>query len=114
MPAQNPAQALVALRAQLSALQATVDALADSLESPGDELLGVRECRALGVGRDALLAGAARGELELTRGPRQRLQVRRSELARWLESKPYAPAQPSEPVQSLEDWKRSVLRKVAP
>ncbi|MEI9936673.1 MAG: hypothetical protein WDO69_05565 [Pseudomonadota bacterium] len=112
MPAQNPAQALAALRAQAEALTLAIDTLAASLAAPGDELLGVRECRALRVGRDALLAAAKRGEVQLSRGPRQRLQVRRSELEKWLQSRPYVAPAASEPVQSLEDWQRSVLRKV--
>jgi hypothetical protein len=108
--------ASAALRVQAAALRAqadALDALASTLVSERDELLGVAQCRALGVGRDALLAAAARGEIAITRGPRQRLQVTRHELDRWLASKPYVVAAKSEPVASLAEWERSVRRKVA-
>jgi hypothetical protein len=111
--ASNPAQALAALRAQAVALTLAIDTLAASLEAPGDELLGVAQCKALGVGRDALLAAAGRAELELTRGPRQRLQVRRSELERWLSSRPYVPSAKAEHVTSIAEWEKSVRRKAA-
>jgi hypothetical protein len=111
----NPSAA--ALRAQAVALRASADALdllAETLpDATGDALLGVAECRALGVGRDALLAAAARGEISVTRGPRQRLQVTRRELDRWLASRPYVPTAKTEPVASLAEWERSVRRKVA-
>jgi len=91
-----------ALLAQATALRAQADALevlADTLpDAANDDLLGVADCAAqYGVGRDALKRAAERGELAVTRGPRQRLQVRRSELRTWLESKP-AHAAPR------EDW----------
>ena len=111
MNAPNAAEALRAQAAALRAQAATLDALAECLGgNPGSDLLGVAECRALGVGRDALLAGAARGELKLTRGPRQKLQVERAELKRWLASKPYAIPAAKEPVPDLDAWERSVRR----
>lgn len=116
MPApRGTAVALVrAARAQVSALLDQLDTLAAELEQPRDELLGVTECKALGVGRDALKAAAERGELEITRGPKQRLQVTRSELDRWLKSKPYAPKATNEPEPDqaalAADWERRVRR----
>ena len=107
----NTPNAAEALRAQAVALRvqaAALEALAESLADPVSDLLGVAECRAIGVGRDALLAGAARGELRLTRGPRQRLQVERGELWRWLASKPYAAPAAKEPAPDLDAWERSV------
>ena len=104
--------ASAALRVQAAALRAqadTLEALAATLGPEADELLGVRDCKALGVGRDALLAAADRGELQVSRGPRQRLQVRKSELDRWLSSKPYQPRD-REPAPDLEAWERSVRR----
>lgn len=105
-----------ALRAQAVALRVqadTLDALARALESEApDTLLGVEECSALGVGRDALRGAAKRGELEISQGPRGKLLVRRSALEAWLRSRPYKPevrgAREAEP--DLEAWERSVRR----
>lgn len=93
--------AAAALMAQAAALRAQADvleALAATLtDTAGDELLGVAECtKRFGVGRDAIKAAAARGELSVSRGPRQRLLVRRSALVAWLESKPMRGAERAE------------------
>lgn len=86
----SPAAALraqaTALRAQADALEALAVALPDAA---ADDLIGVAECAGeYGVGRDALKRAAERGELAVSRGPRQRLLVRRSAIVAWLESKP--------------------------
>jgi hypothetical protein len=92
--------ARAALLAQAAALRAQADvleALASTLpDAAGDELLGVKECAALGVGRDALRAAAERGELNVSRGVRGKLLVRRSALVAWLESKPVKGAERAE------------------
>lgn len=97
--------AAVALRAQATALRAqadALDALAASLPdvyADADTLLGVAECsEGYGVGRDALKRAAERGELVVSRGPRQRLLVKRSALVAWLASKPLQPS------EALDDW----------
>lgn len=105
-----------ALRAQAAALRAQADALealaATLPDVAGDALLGVRECAALGVGRDALRGAARRGELEVNQGPRGKLLVRRSALEAWLLSRKYKPearaAREAEP--DLDAWERSVRR----
>jgi hypothetical protein len=106
-----------ALRAQAASLRQQADALdtcASALESAApDTLLGVEECRALGVGRDALRGAARRGELAVSQGPRGKLLVRRSALEAWLSSRQYKPEarateNASEP--DLAAWERSVRR----
>lgn len=55
-----------------------------------DELLDVTRARAeFGVGRDGLKNAADRGEITLSRGARGKLWVTRTELRRWLDSRPY-------------------------
>ena len=85
--------AATALRAQALALRAqadALDALASTLpDAPDGELLGVAECsKRFGVGRDAIKRAAERGELRVSRGPRQRILVRRADLEAWLVSRP--------------------------
>ncbi|MES1185093.1 MAG: helix-turn-helix domain-containing protein [Myxococcales bacterium] len=85
--------ARAALVAQAKALRAQADALealAATLPTvEADDLIGVAECAAkYNVGRDALRRASERGELAVSRGPRQRLLVRRSAVVAWLESKP--------------------------
>ncbi|MEO7032196.1 MAG: hypothetical protein ABI548_00115 [Polyangiaceae bacterium] len=109
----NPSAA--ALLAQVAVLRSQADAIeaiARSLEPEDD--LGVDDCREIfGVGRDAIKSAAARGELEVTRGVRGKLLVKRSALQAWLASKPYVPPARDEPAQDAEAWQRSVLRKGA-
>lgn len=105
----SPAEALRAQAAALRAQADVLEALAASLAPEADDLLDVAACKALGVGRDALLGAADRGELALARGPRRKLLVRRSELERWLASKPYQ-ARDRERAPDLEAWTRSVMR----
>lgn len=88
-----------ALRAQASALRAQADALEALAEtvpdSTADELIGVEECASrYRVGRDALRGAAQRGELEVSRGPRNRLLVQRGALEAWLRSRPFEGATP--------------------
>jgi len=116
VPTKTEGGTSVVLRAQAAALRVQADvleALAATLGPESDDLLGVDECKARGVGRDALTAAAQRGELELTRGPRKRLQVRRSELDRWLASKPYTPTAKAEPAASLDECERRVRRRAS-
>jgi hypothetical protein len=62
------------------------------------------------VGRGAILAGANRGDLELSRGPRRKLLVRAAELERWLTGRKYWPVREPAP-ESMEEWERQVRRK---
>lgn len=105
-----------ALRAQAAALRLQADAL-DTLASAAessepDALLGVEECSALGVGRDALRGAARRGELDVSQGPRGKLLVRRSALEAWLSSRKYRPSARAERAAEpdLDAWERSVRR----
>jgi hypothetical protein len=74
----------LARAARLRAAAATADPTAD------DEHLDVKQTHAeYGVARDGLKNAADRGELAITLGARGKLLVRRSELVRWLDSRPY-------------------------
>jgi len=105
-----------ALRAQAAALRAQADALealaATLPDVAADELLGVKACAALGVGRDALRGAARRGELDISQGPRGKLLVKRSALEAWLRSRPYKPTAAA-PVADLAAWDRSMRSKGA-
>ena len=113
--AKTGGAASAALRAQATALRVqadTLDALAASLAPEADELLDLAACKALDVGRDALKGAADRGELQVSRGPRGKLLVRRSALEAWLSSRPYKPTQ-TEAAPDLDAWERSVTRKAS-
>jgi hypothetical protein len=102
--------ALVSARATVASLEA---ALADAENNGASELLDVAAVRKqYGVGRDALKAAAKRGELELSRGPRRRLLVKRDVLEAWLGSRPYEPPI-AEPVADVEQWKAEAERRIA-
>jgi hypothetical protein len=81
---------LAAALAQARALAATLEAElklleADDARPGGDEVLGVQAARAhFRVGRATLLRGARDGELELMRGARGKLLVRRRDLEAFL------------------------------
>ena len=70
-----------------------IEALAKSLpEGDEDPLLGVDEAQAeFGVGRGTIATAAAAGDLSASRGARGKILVRRSELARWIDSRPFKP-----------------------
>lgn len=99
-----------AIEAALATARATVAALEALLIAPDareTDLLDAKATMATyGVARDGLLAAASRGELDLHRGPRNRILVDRSELERWLRSRPHRPsARPrSEPPSDLAAW----------
>lgn len=105
-----------ALRVQAQALRAqadTLDALADAVERDApDALLGLKELREHGVGRAALLGAADRGELAVSRGPRGRLQVRRSELDRWLASRPVERRQHDANIVDMDAWDRAAAERL--
>jgi hypothetical protein len=114
-PDSAAAMAGAALRLQVAALRAQADALealSNTLGSYDDELLDVAACsKRFDVGREALRGAAARGELEISHGPRRKLLVKRRALEAWLASKPYKPtAKNSEPAPDLEAWERRVRR----
>lgn len=85
------------LNAALMALRATVALLEAELEeherSPAnDQQLGVGELFAeFKVGRGTVQTAVAAGELTASRGARGKILVARSEVERWLRSRPYKP-----------------------
>jgi hypothetical protein len=111
-----------ALLAQADALEAqagTLRALATSLpDATVDEQLTLAQIREqFGYGDEAIRAAIARGELAGTRGPRQRIEVRRSELERWRAStpahvKPRARRRGAD-VIDLDTWERECDRELA-
>lgn len=84
-------------------------AVAEALVTGGrQDLLDLRQVsERYSVGRDALLAAANRGEVELSQGPRRKFLIRAAELERWLTQKKYTPRDRTVPVD-LEDWDRQV------
>jgi hypothetical protein len=96
----------------LATARATVATLEAALAGAGDpatDLLSERQTMAeYGVARDGLLAAAARGEITLSRGPRNRIQVERQEIERWMKARPFAPRRKRrvavEPANDLDTW----------
>jgi hypothetical protein len=90
-----------ALQAQAAALRATADALdalalaAAAPSADGSDWLDLPAlAREYGLKRGALLAAADRGELTVSRGPRQKLLISRAEIERFLSAKAYVPRAP--------------------
>jgi hypothetical protein len=103
-------------QAQLMRLQAdTLDALADALpDNEADELLDASQAlESYGIGRDGILAAVDRGELEAIRGARKKLLVRRSEIERWIASRPVKPRpRKVEAESSIDAWEAEVERAI--
>jgi len=103
------------IEAALASARATVATLEAALEGADDnetELLDVATVREeYGIGRDALKAAEARGELELLRGPRNKLLVERGKLEAWRRSRPNKPTE-RRPVADLEAWKTQAMRSL--
>jgi len=69
-----------------------IDALANALpDGDNDPLLGVEDLKPYKCGRGTLQTAAENGELTVSRGSRGKLLVRKSELERWIASRPYKP-----------------------
>jgi hypothetical protein len=108
---------LASARALVASLEA---ALAAALEPRQPDLLDSRQALAeFGIGRDGLLAASDRGEIRITRGARNKILVERSELQRWVRSRPVAPRQERQraaPATDLDAWDREAgaeLRAIA-
>ncbi len=71
---------------------ATLEAALAPEAEPTDEALTLEQIsEQYHYGPDAIRAAIARGEVAATRGPRSRIEVRRSELERWRASRPVTP-----------------------
>ncbi|HET9954372.1 MAG TPA: hypothetical protein VFQ61_07705 [Polyangiaceae bacterium] len=57
------------------------------------------------VGRDALVAAAKRGEVELSQGPRRKFLIRARELEQWLTRRKYVPPALAT-AKDLQEWDR--------
>lgn len=105
-----------AQRQNAEALEALAAVLPDDGETD-DPLLGTKQIFAeTGLGHDGVKAAAERGELAVSRGPRGKLLVARSELRRYLQSKPVQPRKVEPAAQSLDDWEaqaQGALRSIA-
>lgn len=84
----------------MTALEA---ALADPVDRSAEQLDARQTLAEYRVGRDGLLAAGRRGELSLTRGPRNRVLVERQEIERWLKSRPLRPNQKAKPGPANDD-----------
>ena len=72
-----------------------------------DELLDLRQVEArFGVSAGTARAAIRRGDVSASRGPRQRLLVRESEIERWLTSRPVQPRRKQESVVDLSTWEQ--------
>jgi excisionase family DNA binding protein len=85
------------LEAALSAARATVSLLEAELEdtergNDTEPLLGLDELMGqYKIGRGTVQSAVERGELAASRGARGKILVTRSEVERWLKSRPYKP-----------------------
>ena len=61
-----------------------------------------------GIGRDALLAAARRGDIELSRGPRRKIWVRGYEIEQWITDHKFVPTSRKAEPTNLEEWDRQV------
>lgn len=96
-------------RKQLDLIETLAKALPDADTDP---LLGVDEAQSeFGVGRGTIATAAAAGELSASRGARGKVLVRRSELERWIASRPFKPGprrvEETDDGDALEDALRS-------
>lgn len=104
------------LEAALSAARATVALIeaeleqADATGADGAQLLNMQQTLAeFGIGHNAVKAAAERGELAVSRGARGRLMVERSELRRYIKSRPVR-ARKAAPAANISDWERDAER----
>jgi hypothetical protein len=100
--------ALASAKASVTILEALLDAT-PMVEGQGSDLLNVDQTlEQYQIGRDGLLNASRRGEIALVRGARNRIMVERSELERWIKSRPVqprkAPVEP--PAADLDAWDR--------
>lgn len=89
---------------------------AESADGPADELLNMEAAlKRFGIGRDGLLAAAARGELQLHRGPRRKLLVSKLALEAWLRSRPVSPRPRRNPAEviDIDAWEREADQRMA-
>lgn len=92
-----------ALELQAQTLRATAKAL-DAAPPDSGPLLGTVELkRDFHVTREVLRAAVDRGELEVFRGAKGRIQVRRSEIERWIESRKWTPKAPKRTTAAAAD-----------
>ena len=110
-----------ALEAALATARATVATLELALavaDEPVDELLDLKKIKVeYSIGDEAVRNAISRGELAATRGPRQRIEVRRSELERWrgatpVHVRPRASRRGAE-VIDLDAWEREADAQMA-
>jgi hypothetical protein len=100
--------ALASAKASVTILEALLEQT-PMVEGQGSDLLTVDQTlEQYRIGRDGLLNASGRGELHLVRGARNRIMVERSELERWIKSRPVQPRKaPAAPAAAdLDAWDR--------
>jgi hypothetical protein len=99
--------ALASAKASVTILEALLDATPTG-EGQGSDLLDCEQTlEQYKIGRDGLLRAQRRDELRLVRGARNRIMVERSELERWIKSRPVHPRKaPAPAATDLEAWER--------
>jgi hypothetical protein len=116
---------LAAKRRRLEAVLDVARALVRTLEAelvdfevaepPDDTLLGLAELKdRYSIGRDALLAAHERREIEVIRGTRHRLLVRRSAVEGWLRSRSGTVKARARrpPVATIDEWEADATREL--
>jgi hypothetical protein len=92
-----------ALRTQADTLEAHANALPDG--EAADPLLDTKQALAeFGIGHDGIKSAIERGELSASRGARGKILIARSELRRYLQSKPVHPRKATPAAETLDDW----------
>jgi hypothetical protein len=72
-----------------------------------DPLLDTKQALAeFGIGHDGIKSAIERGELAASRGGRGKILIARSELRRYLQSKPVRPRKAEPPPETISDWDR--------
>lgn len=101
--------ALSAARATVALLEAELDDVTTGVTGD-DPLLDTKQIKLeSGLGHDGVKAAIARGELSASRGPRGKILVLRSELRRYLQSRPVLPRKAA-PVIDMSDWDAQAQR----
>lgn len=79
------------LRSQADGIEALASTLPDDGDAGAQHLdLDVLQTE-FGLGREAVKAAVARGELKAFTGARRKILVARAEVERWIASRPYTP-----------------------
>lgn len=105
--------ALSAARATVALLEAELDDVTQGVTGD-DPLLDTKQIKLeCGLGHGGVKAAIERGELTASRGPRGKILVLRSELRRYLQSRPVQPKpRKAQPTDDMGAWDAQALRAI--